>query len=226
MQKPKRNDSRKHKHKNFNYLIRKPKKVKPIHKNNKHNGGFKMYQTHTIHDTNGKSVIRNMDEVFKPLVFADFNYLLEGKQSLTDVDGQLEINGNIFIVESKTHYSSINGGQLVSLFHNAYNTWRSGKIGQVTYRIATGRKNGNGEDLFDFIIYGSQQFKHYEAGLDIVPHYELDKTNLWLAKRLRAFQEVCIRSHDKDVQIKNRNLFGSINKIQKHLQTRGATIPF
>ena len=185
-----------------------------------------MYNTHTVHDANGKSVIRNMDEVFKPLVFADFNYLLEGKQSLTDIDGQLEINGNIFIVESKTHYSSINGGQLVSLFHNAYNTWRSGKIGQLTYRISTGRKNAEGEELFDFVIYGTQQFKHYEAGLDVTPHYELDKTNQWLAKRLRAFQEVCTRNHDKEVQIKNRNLFGSINRIKNHLETRGTRIPF
>lgn len=185
-----------------------------------------MIRTHTVHDANGKSVIRNMEEVFKPLVFADFNYLLEGKQSLTDVDGQLEINGNIFILESKTHYNSINGGQLVSLFHNAYNTWKSGKIGQLTYRISTGRYNEKGEELFDYIIYGTQQFKHYEAGLEITPYYELDKPNSWLARRLRAFQEVCIANHDKETQIKNRNLFGSVNKIKTHLSTRGAKLPF
>ena len=153
--KPKRIDNRKHKHKNFNYLLEYNKKKKQHKKGNKRN----MIKTHTIHDANGKSTIRNMEEVFKPLVFADFNYLLEGKQSLTDVDGQLEINGNIFILESKTHYNSINGGQLVSLFHNAYNTWKRGKIGQLTYRISTGRFNEKGEELFDYIIYGTQQFK-------------------------------------------------------------------
>ena len=220
--KPKRIDNRKHKHKNFNYLLEYNKKKKQHKKGNKRN----MIKTHTIHDANGKSTIRNMEKVFKPLVFADFNYLLEGKQSLTDVDGQLEINGNIFILESKTHYNSINGGQLVSLFHNAYNTWKRGKIGQLTYRISTGRFNEKGEELFDYIIYGTQQFKHYDAGLEVTPHYELDKTNDWLARRLRAFQDVCVRNHDKDIQIKNRNLFGSVNKIKNHLSTRGATMPF
>lgn len=225
MKKPKRKDSRNHRHKNFSYLIKKKKPNKKIDKDTKGNKK-KMNRSHTVHDINGKSIIRNMDEVFRPLVFADFNYLLTGKQSLTDIDGQLEINGNIFIVESKTHYSSINGGQLVSLFHNAYNTWRSGKIGQLTYRIATGKRNELGEELFDYVIYGTQQFKHYEAGLEVTPHYELDRTNEWLAKRLKAFQEVCTRNHDKEIQIKNRNLFGSIGRIHRHLHTRGADVPF
>lgn len=221
--KPKRIDNRKHKHKNFDYLIKKPKKKK---KQTKKGSKKNMQLSHTVYDATGKSMVRNLNEVLKPLIFADFNYLLEGKQSLTDIDGLLEINGNIFILESKTRYSSINGGQLVSLFHNAYNTWKRGKIGQLTYRISTGRFNEKGEELFDYIIYGTQQFKHYDAGLEVTPHYELDKTNDWLARRLRAFQDVCVRNHDKDIQIKNRLLFGSINGIKNHLQTRGATMPF
>ena len=220
MRKPKRKDSRKHRYKNFNYLIKKPRKASKGSKIKKK--GTNRMKTHTVHDANGKSVIRNMDEVFKPLVFADFNYLLEGKQSLTDIDGQLEINGNIFIIESKTHYSSINGGQLVSLFHNAYNTWRSGKIGQLTYRVSTGTKNTDGEGLFDYVIFGTQQFKHYEAGLEVVPTYVLGKTNTWLAERLRAFQEACLQSHDRTTQINNRNLFGAVDKIKRHLQKKGA----
>lgn len=215
MRKPKHKDSRKHKFKNFNYLIKKPKKAK---KNNK--GEHKRMKVHTVHDANGKSVIRNMGEVFKPLVFADFNYLLTGKQSLTDIDGQLEINGNIFIIESKTHYSSINGGQLVSLFHNAYNTWRSGKIGQVTFRVSTGRKDEYGEELFDFVIYGTRQFKQYLAGEQVKPYIVLDKPNDWLANRLKSFQEVCLENHDKEVQLNNRNLFGSVDKIKRDLMLR------
>lgn len=221
MKKPKFIDPRKYTHKDFSYLIADSKK-KPKHKKK---GSNKM-KSHTVRDANGKSVIRNMDEVFKPLVFADFNYLLSGNQSLTDIDGQLEINGNIFIIESKSHYSSINGGQLVSLFHNAYNTWRSGKVGQVTYRVSTGRYNEAGEELFDFVVYGSKQFEDYDAGVSVVPTYELDKTNKWLAERLQAFQEVCFKTHDKDVQIKNCKLFGSIDIIKRHLQTRGEAMPF
>lgn len=217
MRKPKcKNMNRNYRHKNFNYLIKKNKKKKK---------GLKI-MNHTIHDTNGKSVIRNYDEVFKPLIFAEFNYLLEGKQSLTDIDGQLEINGNIFIVEAKTHYTSINGGQLVSLFHNVYNTWKRGKIGQLTYRVSTGKYNDKGEELFDYVIFGTQQFKHYDAGLEVIPHYELDRTNDWLAKRVRKFQDVCNENHDKEIQIKNRQLFGAVSRIQNHLQTRGAGLGF
>ena len=188
--------------------------------------GSNKMKVHTRYGINGKSTIRDLEGVFTPLVFADFNYLLEGKQSLTDVDGQLEINGNIFLLEAKSHYSSINGGQLVSLFHNAYNTWKRGKIGQLTYRVDTGKRTDKGEELFDFVIYGSAQFKQYEAGLKVIPHYELDKTNDWLARRLHAFQMKCIENHDRDVQLRNRNLFGSVDGIKRHLQTRGAKLPF
>lgn len=215
MRKPKRKDNRKHRIKNFNYLIKKPKKNKKAKANN---GGKKTMKVHTVHDANGKSVIRNINEVFKPLIFADFNYLLEGKQSLTDLDGQLEINGNIFLIESKTHYSSINGGQLVSLFHTAYNTWKNNKIGQLTYRVETNKKDAQGQQLFDYVIFGSNQFQQYEKGEEVVPYYELGKPNSWLANRLRAFQEACYFTHDRTVQLNNRNLFGAVDKIKRHLQ--------
>lgn len=221
---------RNHRHKSFNYLLKefnhKKKKGESKKTTKRNEKGRNKMKVHTKYDINGKSTIRDLEGVFTPLVFADFNYLLEGKQSLTDVDGQLEINGNIFLLEAKSHYSSINGGQLVSLFHNAYNTWKRGKIGQLTYRVDTGKRTDKGEELFDFVIYGSAQFKQYEAGLKVIPHYELDKTNDWLARRLHAFQMKCIENHDRDVQIRNRNLFGSVDGIKRHLQTRGAKLPF
>ena len=220
MKKPKRINPRKHHFKDFSYLLKGNKKSKHQSK-----GGHPL-KTHTVRDSNGKSIIRNMNEVFKPLIFSDFNYMLSGTHSLTDIDGQLEINGNIFIIESKSRYSSINGGQLVSLFHNAYNTWRSGKIGQLTYRVSTGKSDSKGNELFDFIIFGTKQFEEYDSGVRVTPTYELDKTNKWLAERLYAFQDACFKTHDKDTQIKNCNLFGSIDIIKRHLQTRGKFIPF
>lgn len=209
MKKPKRIDNRKHRHKNFNYLLKKPKYKKK-------KGGQRM--NHTRHDSNGKSTIRNEAEVFKPMVFKDFNYLLDGSQSLTDVDGQFEYNGNLFIIEGKSHYSSINSGQLISLFHTAYNTFKRGKIGQLTYRIDTGKKDEAGQDVFDYVVYGTEQFRQYEEGLEVVPFYELSKDNDWLARRLRSFQEACNFTWDSKLYLSNTLLRRSVNKVKKDLQ--------
>lgn len=215
MRKPKQVNYRKHKKKNFNYLLEEFKRKK----------GSKLMNC-TVRDKNGRSVIRNINEVTKPLIFADFTYLLPANQSLTDIDGQLEINGNIFLIEAKTHYNSINGGQLVSLFHNAYNAWKSGKIGQLTYRVSTGKTSPKGEPLFDYIVYGSKQFIQYRDGVAIEPHFELNKTNEWLAERLKQFYDACITTHDRDVQINNARLFSSITDIKLYLQNRGKTLGF
>lgn len=182
--------------------------------------------SHTIHGMNGKSVIRNPHKVFEPLIFSEINYLLSGNQSLTDVDGQLEINGNLFIIESKSHYNSVNGGQLVSLFHSVYNTWRCGKIGQLVYIIENSKTTKYGNKLYDYVIFGSTQFKQYEEGVEVVPFIEIDMPKSWLANRLRAFQEACTMTHDKTVQINNRHLFGAVDKIKRNLRDREGQLPF
>lgn len=221
--KPKRQDSRRHKFKNFNYLIKKTNKNNNRRKSNKM--GHKI-TSHTVHDMNGKSTIRNLHKVTEPLIFSEINYLLSGNQSLTDVDGQLEINGNLFIIESKTHYNSINGGQLVSLFHTVYNTWKCGKIGQLVYIIDSGKTTEYGIKLYDYVVFGSTQFKQYEDGMEITPFIEIEKPKSWLAFRLRAFQTMCISNHDRTVQINNRHLFGAVDKIKKKLIDREGQLPF
>lgn len=171
----------------------------------------------TKRNSKNKSVIRNASTVFKPFVFEDINYLLEGKHSLTDVDGQLEYNGNLFIIEDKTHYNSINGGQLISLFQSVYTTWKSGKIGQLVYRVSTGRFNGNKEPLFDYVVFGSVQFQQYEAGKGITPFIVKSQSNHWLAKRLRTFQEACNLTWDSHTNIRNNQLFNVVDLVKKEL---------
>lgn len=177
----------------------------------------KAYRNLTIRNKKDKSVIRNKETAFNPMVFEEINYLLDGKYSLTDIDGQLEYNGNIFIIESKTHLNSINGGQLISLFQSAYNTWKRGKIGQLVYRIETGRTNGEKEPLYDFVIFGSVQFQEYEAGKGITPFILKSQPNHWLAKRLKTFQEACNLTYERDIAVKNVQLFNLVNKIKKEL---------
>ena len=171
----------------------------------------------TKRNSKNKSVIRNASTVFKPFVFEDINYLLEGKHSLTDVDGQLEYNGNLFIIEDKTHYNSINGGQLISLFQSVYTTWKSGKIGQLVYRVSTERFNGNKEPLYDFVVFGSVQFQQYEAGKGITPFIVKSQSNHWLAKRLRTFQEACHLTWDSHTNIRNNQLFNVVDLVKKEL---------
>jgi hypothetical protein len=194
MNKPKRIDARKHRKKNFNYLLKYNPATKP-----------EPHKELTVRDKNGKSVIRNMEGITKPLIFADINYLLSDKQSLTDVDGVFEYNGNVFIVEEKTHYSSVNGGQLISLFNIAYNTYKSGKLAQLVYRISTGE-----EGRYHYEVFGSPQFKQFEDGKEITPDLVANEDNEFLAKRLRDFQDTCNGRWDKDRSVKRGLLFKAV----------------
>lgn len=199
MIKPKRIDARKHKKKNFNYLLKyNPSKAKP---QSKPQGKQEL----TVRNAQGKSVIRSMEGITKPLIFADINYLLSDKQSLTDIDGVFEYNGNVFIIEEKTHYNSVNGGQLISLFNIAYNTYKAGKLAQVVYRI-----KAEEEGKFHYEVFGSPQFKQFEEGKAIKPDLIANEGNEFLAKRLRDFQDASNGRWDIDRSVKRGLLFKTV----------------
>lgn len=172
---------------------------------------------------NGKSVIRNKKEVFSPLIFEEINYKLSASQSLTDVDGQFEYNRNVFIIESKTHFNSINAGQLLSLLNTAYNTYKSGKIAQVVYRVEMRDEAGNilvdknCKKIFSYIVFGSKQFKQLENNEEIVPYYIFNKTNDWLADRLAKFEEECNKNWDAETKVRNSRVFSLPNKLKQEM---------
>lgn len=200
MIKPKRIDARKHKRKSFNYLLKNnPSKVVDL----------------TVRNSKGKSTIRNAKEVFKPLIFEDFNYLLSDKQSLTDIDGVFEYNGNVFIIEDKTHYNSVNGGQLISLFNIAYNTYKAGKLAQVVYKIGT---NG----VYDYEVFGSPQFKAFEEGKDVKPDLVAGEGVDFLARRLRDFQDACNGRWDRERSVKRSLLFKAVDFMKRRSRRKVA----
>lgn len=200
MIKPKRIDARKHKRKNFNHLLKNnPPKVVDL----------------TVRNSKGKSTIRNMKEVVKPLIFEEINYLLSDKQSLTDIDGVFEYNGNVFIIEDKTHYNSVNGGQLISLFNIAYNTYKAGKLAQVVYKIGT---NG----VYDYEVFGSPQFKAFEEGKDVKPDLVAGEGNDFLARRLRDFQDACNGRWDKERSVKRSLLFRAVDFMKRRSRRKVA----
>lgn len=195
MIKPKRIDARKHKRKNFNHLL-------------KHNPPKTRGERRDliVRNEGGKSVLRNKGSIGCSLIFEDINYLLSDKQSLTDVDGVFEYNGNVFIIEDKTHYNSVNGGQLISLFNIAYNTYKAGKLAQVVYKI-----NANVKGLYHYEVFGSPQFKAFEEGKEVKPDLIAFEEIDFLAKRLRDFQDACNGRWDKGRSVKRGLLFKAVD---------------
>lgn len=170
---------------------------------------------------NGKSYIRNMEGVFSPLIFEEINYKLEGKQNLTDVDGQFEFNRNLFIIESKQSINSINSGQLISLFLSCLNTYECGKLAQLVFRIDFTDDEGkpvykDDKKVYLFVIFGSTQFKQYLNNTEVVPDYKTG-TNKWLANRLERFQMLAKENWDNEVVNKNKNLFNLTSKMKNSL---------
>lgn len=174
---------------------------------------------------NGKSVIRNKKDVFNPLVFEDFNYLMSKGFSLTDIDGIFEVNRNIFIVESKTHFNSINAGQLILLLNNAYNTYLTGKLAQVVIRIDMRDDNANqlydaqGQPIFTYIIFGSKQFEQMKNFEEPTPDIIENKTNHWLARRMQQFEKVCAERQEYETNRRNSKLFGLPNKLKEQIKS-------
>ncbi|PEA52595.1 hypothetical protein CON64_22660 [Bacillus pseudomycoides] len=58
-----------------------------------------------------KSTIRNKEQVEEAIDFSVINNLLPDKISLTDIDGAIERNGHVLLLEKKMHKMRFNMGQ-------------------------------------------------------------------------------------------------------------------